>query len=58
VLDVVFRPIAAFIRTFFVKLGFLDGVEGFAISAVNATYTFLKYATAYYWTVSRKEDLG
>ncbi len=58
VLDIVFRPIGAFIRTFFVKLGFLDGVEGFTISAINATYTFLKYATAYYWTVSRKEDLG
>ncbi len=56
-LNIIFRPVAAFIRTFFIKLGILDGVEGFAISAINACYTFLKYATAYYWTMSRKEDL-
>lgn len=33
----------AFIRTFFLRLGFLDGVAGFRISMMNCRTTYLKY---------------
>lgn len=33
-----------FFRTFFIKRGFLDGLDGLVISVVSATGSFLKYA--------------
>ncbi|MBP2676930.1 MAG: UDP-glucose--lipopolysaccharide core heptose 4-beta-glucosyltransferase [Deltaproteobacteria bacterium] len=41
------RPVYTFLYRYFVRLGFLDGVEGFVISAVGAFGTFLKYMTLY-----------
>ncbi|HEX8183762.1 MAG TPA: glycosyltransferase family 2 protein [Blastocatellia bacterium] len=35
-------PATAFIKSYFVKLGFLDGVQGIAIAFFAAHYTFLK----------------
>jgi glycosyltransferase involved in cell wall biosynthesis len=40
----IFEPAWTFFRTYFVKLGFLDGVEGLAIANMAALYNFLKYA--------------
>lgn len=40
--SVVLSPIAAFIRSYFLKLGFLDGVQGFIIARFAAHYAFLK----------------
>lgn len=43
-LKVLFKPLGKFIETYFLKMGFLDGLPGFIIS-VNAAYSiFLKYA--------------
>ena len=42
-LDLTVRPSAAFFKTFFLKLGFLDGVEGLEVSVANAMSTFAKY---------------
>ena len=42
------HPIAAFFKTFLIKLGFLDGVEGFQIAMINFIYVFTKYSNAYY----------
>jgi glycosyltransferase involved in cell wall biosynthesis len=38
----IFSPIATFIRSYFLKLGFLDGIQGFAIARFAAYYIFLK----------------
>jgi glycosyltransferase involved in cell wall biosynthesis len=37
------RPLYTFLYRYLVRLGFLDGVEGFVISAMGAIGTFLKY---------------
>ncbi len=39
-------PPAAFLRSFVLKFGFRDGLEGFIIAFMAANYTFLKYAKA------------
>jgi glycosyltransferase involved in cell wall biosynthesis len=44
--DLLLDPIWTFVRTFIVKLGFLDGMEGLAIAYMAALYNFLKYAKA------------
>jgi len=44
----VFEPPFTFFRTYFLKRGFLDGIEGLAIANMAALYTFLKYAKAKY----------
>lgn len=38
------EPPWTFFQTYFVKLGFLDGVEGLAIANMAALYNFVKYA--------------
>jgi glycosyltransferase involved in cell wall biosynthesis len=40
--SLVFSPIATFIRSYFLKLGFLDGLHGLAIARFAAYYAFLK----------------
>jgi glycosyltransferase involved in cell wall biosynthesis len=37
-----FSPFAAFVRSYFFRLGFLDGIAGLAIAAFAAHYVFLK----------------
>lgn len=39
-------PPAAFLRSYLLKQGFRDGLEGFIIAFMAANYTFLKYAKA------------
>ena len=39
-------PAWTFTRTYFLQLGFLDGLEGLTIAYMAALYTFLKYAKA------------
>ena len=41
-------PIWTFVRTYVLKCGFLDGVEGLSIAWMAALYTYLKYAKARY----------
>ncbi len=40
----IFEPPWTFFNTYFLKCGFLDGVEGLAIANMAALYNFLKYA--------------
>ena len=49
----VFDPPWTFFRTYFVKLGFLDGVEGLAIANMAAVYNFVKYAKARFMSPGR-----
>ena len=44
-----------FFRTFVLKLGFLDGVEGLAIAYMAALYNFVKYAKARDMSPRRKD---
>jgi len=41
-LSIAFAPLSAFIRSYIFKLGFLDGIQGFAIARFAAHYAFLK----------------
>ncbi len=41
--DITLRPLFSFIKKYFIKFGFLDGVAGFVIAVTTAFYTFNKY---------------
>ncbi len=43
-LELLLAPIAAFLRTYILKLGFLDGIAGLIIATFTAYSVFLKYA--------------
>lgn len=43
ILNVIFNPIAMFVRMYIQKLGILDGRHGFILSLLYAYYTTLKY---------------
>jgi glycosyltransferase involved in cell wall biosynthesis len=40
----VFRPAGKFLRMYFLRAGFLDGLPGFLLAVTGAYYVFLKYA--------------
>lgn len=44
--NLILDPAWTFLRTYFLQLGFLDGLEGLMIAYMAATYSFLKYAKA------------
>lgn len=46
-LDLLLRPIMAFLRSYLFRLGFLDGIPGIFIAYFAAYYIFLKYAKAW-----------
>jgi len=43
-LDVLARPVWRFVRCYFLRLGFLDGWQGYHVAWMGAFYTFLRYA--------------
>jgi len=45
-LRLIVEPPWTFVRTYFFRLGFLDGLEGLIIAYMAAFYTFLKYSKA------------
>jgi glycosyltransferase involved in cell wall biosynthesis len=49
----VFEPVWTFFSTYFLKLGFLDGIEGLAIANMAALYNFVKYAKARFMSGGR-----
>jgi glycosyltransferase involved in cell wall biosynthesis len=42
--NLVFGPPLKFLKAYFLKLGFLDGLPGFVIAVLGSYYVFLKYA--------------
>jgi hypothetical protein len=42
----ILSPPWAFLKTYILQLGFLDGLEGLVIAYMAATYVFIKYAKA------------
>ncbi len=49
--NLILNPLAAFVREYFLKRGFLDGVRGLAVAASVTFYTFIKYL--YLWELQR-----
>ncbi len=49
--SIIFRPLAGFFRIFFLKTGFLDGMEGFVLACCSAFHVFFKYAKL--WHLNR-----
>jgi len=47
VIDVTARPLFTFVKMYFIKLGFLDGVPGFILCALSAFHTYTKYDRLY-----------
>jgi glycosyltransferase involved in cell wall biosynthesis len=47
IVKIVFRPLFAFFKAFFVKRAFLDGAAGFLAARSSAIHVFLKYAMLY-----------
>jgi len=45
--DFAFRPWWSFFRGYFLRLGFLDGWQGYVIAWMTSFYTFLRYAKVY-----------
>ena len=41
------NPLAKFLKFYFLKLGFLDGIPGLYFAVTNAYYTFIKYILAF-----------
>jgi hypothetical protein len=41
--QLIFRPLFKFIKGYFLKKGFLDGLPGFIIAVSSAFYLFVKY---------------
>ncbi len=41
--NIVFNPIYKFFRMYFLRLGFLDGIEGLLLAVVSANYSMVKY---------------
>jgi glycosyltransferase involved in cell wall biosynthesis len=54
VFDIALHPPAAFVRNYILKRGFLDGLPGFIISAMNAHYVLLKFAKL--WELERRTE--
>lgn len=52
VMKILFSPVFSFIKLYFIKLGFLDGLPGLIAAWSAFIYTFLKYV--YLWEASLK----
>ena len=47
--DILLHPAFAFIRFYILRLGFLDGKQGFIFAVNHYFYTMIKYVKLYYW---------
>ncbi len=55
--DLVLRPPARFLRAYWLKAGFRDGIPGFIIAAATSFYVFLKYAKLWELTIVEHRGL-
>jgi glycosyltransferase involved in cell wall biosynthesis len=42
--DIIFDPLFTFVKMYILRLGFLDGLHGFILCVLSASYVFTKYA--------------
>ena len=52
--DIVFRPIAIFLKMYLFKLGFLDGITGLILACCSSFHVFFKYAKL--WHLNRNKS--
>ncbi|MCE5195140.1 MAG: glycosyltransferase family 2 protein [Nitrospiraceae bacterium] len=52
IFDLTIKPLATFIKMFFIRMGFMDGLHGLILAVFYSYYTFLKYAKT--WEMSKK----
>lgn len=50
-LSILTHTLGAFVKTWLLRAGFLDGKQGLLLAVVNAQYTFNKYAAL--WALGR-----
>jgi glycosyltransferase involved in cell wall biosynthesis len=50
--DLIIRPIVIFIKMYIIKMGFLDGIQGFILAIFSSAYVFTKYSK--FWELTRK----
>ena len=48
VFDIIFRPVFAFFKMYFLKLGFLDGYMGLVLCSLSGIHVMIKYSKLYY----------
>ena len=53
--NLIFNPMVAFMRSYFLKMGFLDGVRGMSVAVSETFSTFLKYL--YLWEMKNAKDI-
>jgi glycosyltransferase involved in cell wall biosynthesis len=51
--DILLRPVGIFIKMYFIKAGFLDGIQGFILAMFSASYVFTKYCKL--WELERSK---
>jgi glycosyltransferase involved in cell wall biosynthesis len=47
-MDIILRPVHTFIKIYFFKGGFLDGIPGLILHILSGYYTFIKYIKLYF----------
>jgi glycosyltransferase involved in cell wall biosynthesis len=52
--DIIFKPMFTFLKMYVLRLGFLDGIHGFILCSLSASYVFTKYAKLWEINVNNK----
>ncbi len=52
--DILLRPAGIFVKMYFLKAGFLDGIYGFILAVFSASYVFTKYCKL--WELERNKE--
>jgi glycosyltransferase involved in cell wall biosynthesis len=53
--DIIVRPAAVFVKMYFIKRGFLDGIQGFILAMFSSAYVFTKYCKLWELKIRNKE---
>jgi glycosyltransferase involved in cell wall biosynthesis len=56
--DLTVRPVWRFLRSYFIRLGFLDGWQGYYIAWMNSFYTLNRYAKVREAALERRQERG
>jgi glycosyltransferase involved in cell wall biosynthesis len=52
----IINPLVVFIKMYFLKLGFLDGIPGLVLCVFSANYVFTKYAKLWEYSIQKERD--
>jgi glycosyltransferase involved in cell wall biosynthesis len=54
IIDIIFKPMFTFLKMYVLRLGFLDGIHGFILCSLSASYVFTKYAKLWEMSVNKE----